>query len=96
MPQIPRGHGEFRLFTEGDELYDTMLEAISRARKGIRLESYILADDEIGNRFVEALVERASAGLDVRLMIDSAGSPFWSSRRLCLASKGTGILSPVS
>lgn len=69
MPQIPRGRGEFRLFTEGNELYDTMFEAISRTRNRVRLESYIFADDEVGNRFVE----RASAGNDVLDLVQFDG-----------------------
>jgi cardiolipin synthase A/B len=71
-----------KLFTEGDVLYDAMLASIAAARQTVRLESYIFADDEIGRRFAEALVERARSGIDVRLHLDAAGSLFWSSRRL--------------
>ena len=80
--EIAPGRGEFRLFTEGDELYGAMLQAIAEAKESVRLESYIFADDEIGRRFADAMAQAASAGVRVQLLIDAAGSFFWSSRRL--------------
>jgi len=64
------------LFIEGDALYQDMLNAISVAQHSIRLESYIFAYDEIGKRFITALIERANAGVNVRVSIDAAGSMF--------------------
>ena len=69
-----------RLFTEGDELYAVMLASIRSARDSVRMESYIFADDEIGWQFTQALVDRAAAGLDVRLHLDAAGALGSSSR----------------
>ena len=63
----------FQLFTEGDDLYASMLSAIAGAKESIRLESYIFADDAVGNRFCQALIERAQAGIVVRVHIDAAG-----------------------
>ena len=42
------------LFVEGDALYDAMLADIAIAQSAIRLESYIIADDEIGSQFIDA------------------------------------------
>lgn len=58
----------------GDEIFPAMLEAIRSAKESINFESYIYISGEIGNRFVEALSERARAGVKVRLLIDWAGS----------------------
>ncbi|HKJ22543.1 MAG TPA: phospholipase D-like domain-containing protein [Gammaproteobacteria bacterium] len=82
IPTLSPGREPHTLYTEGDVLYDTMLEAIAGARHRVWLESYIFADDAVGRRFAEALAERAQAGCDVRLHIDAAGSLFWVSRRL--------------
>ena len=71
-----------RLFTEGDMLYAAMLASIRGARHAIRLESYIFASDEIGWQFAEALVERAAAGINVRLHLDAAGA--WRNSSLAL------------
>ena len=57
----------FQLFTEGDDLYASMLSAIVGAKESIRLECYIFADDAVGNRFCQALIERAQAGIAVKV-----------------------------
>ena len=69
-----------RLYTEGDELYAAMLAAIAGARRSVKLETYIFADDEVGRRFIEALSERARAGVQVLVYLDAAGSLFWGGR----------------
>ena len=79
IPRLTGGYENFILFTEGDELYENMLSSIASAERSIRLESYILADDEVGRRFAEALVERARAGIEIRVLVDAAGSLFWGS-----------------
>jgi cardiolipin synthase len=51
----------------------------------VHLETYILADDEIGREFSRALCARARAGVAVRVLFDSFGSlrlPFDYLRRL--------------
>lgn len=70
-PTAPTG---VELFTEGDELYAAMLESIRGARRTVRMESYIFANDEIGRAFAAALAERAQAGVEVRLHLDAAGA----------------------
>ncbi|HEX6929470.1 MAG TPA: phospholipase D-like domain-containing protein, partial [Gammaproteobacteria bacterium] len=64
----------FVVFTDGDTLYDDMLEHIRNARKSVRLESYIFENDAVGNEFIEACSERARAGLKVQLHLDALGS----------------------
>ena len=64
----------YRLFDDGDRLYDDMLVAIEQARHSIRLEYYILENDNIGDRFVDALCRRARDGLSVRVHLDTFGS----------------------
>lgn len=91
-PILLPGEESFQLFTEGDNLYAAMLAAIRRARRGIALESYIFADDEVGRAFADALAERARAGLDVRMHLDAAGSLFWASRELDRFLKKNGVI----
>jgi cardiolipin synthase len=86
-----RGRDEFRLYTEGDELYAAMTDALAEAKQSVRLESYIFADDEIGNWFARALAECARRGVRVRLHLDAAGSLFWGSRRLFRELTRSGV-----
>lgn len=62
------------LFVDGDALYDAMLADIAAAQSTLRMESYIFAADRIGTRFIDALIDRARAGVSVRLHVDAMGS----------------------
>jgi len=53
---------------------DAMLAAIHHARETILLEMYIFADDEVGRRFLAALVAARERGVRVRVMVDALGS----------------------
>jgi cardiolipin synthase len=59
---------------DGEETFPAMLEAIASAKKTISFETYILAADKTGERFKAALIERARAGVQVRLIYDAVGS----------------------
>jgi len=83
--------GRIRVYTEGDSLYASMLEAIHSAKQSVKLESYIFADDEIGRRFIAALGERARAGIEVEVQLDAAGSFFWGPRAVQKALAGGGV-----
>jgi cardiolipin synthase len=62
------------LLQDGPATYRAMLAAIEAARDHVHMETYILDDDEVGQRFAQAFVDRQRAGVQVRLMRDSAGT----------------------
>jgi cardiolipin synthase len=62
---------EVRLFVDGDDCYDALAAAIASARHHVHLEYYIFRDDTSGLRIVEALEERARAGIEVRVLVDA-------------------------
>jgi cardiolipin synthase len=59
---------------DGGEAFPAMLAAIAAARRFIHFETYILRSDEIGHRFGDAFVEKARAGVEVRVLYDALGS----------------------
>ncbi|MBN8728712.1 MAG: cardiolipin synthase B [Xanthomonadales bacterium] len=61
-------------FNNGDEIFPAMLEAIRGARKSINFETYIYWSGEVSRRFVEALGERARAGIPVHVLVDWVGA----------------------
>lgn len=65
---------DVRLLVDGPETYAAMLVAIRSARHDINLETYIFNEDEVGTQFAAALMERAAAGVAVRIIFDSLGS----------------------
>jgi cardiolipin synthase len=62
------------VLTNGDQFYSAELEAIREAKSHICLEAYIFQKGEIASRFIEALTERARAGVQVRMVLDAVGS----------------------
>lgn len=58
----------------GKEIFPAMLTAISNAQHSVTLEMYIWGDGEISKEFVEALSERARAGVKVHVIVDGLGS----------------------
>ena len=62
------------VLANGDAFYGAELEAIRSARSHICIEAYIFQKGAIGARFVEALAERARAGVEVRVVLDAVGS----------------------
>lgn len=62
------------IFTDGPAFYPAMLAAIRDARETINLECYIFKKGQIGTKFVDALAERARAGVRVTVVLDAIGS----------------------
>ena len=71
---MPHGDSTVRVLTNGDVFYESELEAIRNARSTVNLERYIFRRDEIGRRYVEAMAERARAGVKVKVVLDYVGS----------------------
>ncbi|MBI4886795.1 MAG: cardiolipin synthase B [Acidobacteria bacterium] len=62
------------ILTNGTRFYPAMREAILRAQASVNLEAYIFYPGEVADTLVDAMVDRARAGVDVRLVLDSIGS----------------------
>lgn len=60
--------------TNGDDFYEAELAAIRSAQVSICMERYIIQRGEIARRYVDALAERARAGVKVNVMADAMGS----------------------
>jgi cardiolipin synthase len=62
------------LLDGGREAYPRMLEAIAGARATIYLEVYAFSPNGWGRQFLDALVDAAARGVQVRVIIDGWGS----------------------
>jgi cardiolipin synthase len=61
----------------GDEIFPSMLTAISAARSTINFETYIYWSGKVGYDFARALAAKSREGIEVRVLIDWVGSlPF--------------------
>jgi cardiolipin synthase len=74
LPCIEAAGNELKLFEGSMALIDAMVADIRQAQRRVWLESYTIADDAAGRAVADALIERAAAGVDVRLMYDAIGS----------------------
>jgi len=73
VPLRIAGH-DLVLFMEAPPLIDAMVRDISAAQKRVWLETYIFMDDAAGQAVAAALISRAAAGVDVRVIYDAVGS----------------------
>ncbi len=63
-----------QLLIDGQQAFPAMLKAIEEAKDYILIQFYIVRDDEMGIKFKDALIEKASEGLRVYFLYDSVGS----------------------
>ncbi len=62
------------LLEDGEETYAAMFDAIRAARDHIHLQSYIIEDDAVGQRFADLLLQKQAEGVQVNLIYDSVGA----------------------
>lgn len=55
---------------DGVLAFDAFLQGIRTAQRSIRIVTFVLGDDEAGRALLEAMIERARAGVEVRLLLD--------------------------
>jgi cardiolipin synthase len=75
-----------RHFPDSPAALDAIVALIAAAEAWIHFENYIIRGDRTGRRVAEALIERAAAGVRVRVLYDSLGSfgtrrGFWQALR---------------
>lgn len=71
---FPYTNNQTVIFTSGAAWIDALLKELQQAKDHIHLESYIFADDEVGNRVRDVLVAKAREGITVRVIHDDVGS----------------------
>ncbi len=85
------------LLRDGPATFDAMHGLIAKARERIAFEGYIFRDDEVGQRFRDALIEAAKRGVRVRFLVDwvgRMGTPMRFFRPLAEAGVEVRMFSP--
>jgi cardiolipin synthase len=80
------------VLTNGSSFYEEELRAISAAQRSINLEAYIFQRGEIAQRYVDALTERAKAGVKVNVVLDALGSASTTNKYFAEYKKAGGKL----
>jgi cardiolipin synthase len=73
-PPLLSDGNKVRLLVDGGEAFPRILEAIAGARHSVLVEMYTFAADVTGKKFAAALIDRARAGVTVRVLYDGLGS----------------------
>src|SRR5690606_7932929 len=69
-------------FFSGEAFFASMYSAIEQARVSAWLQTYIIRNDEVGNRLLDLLVKAGKRGVDVRLQVDGLGSQDWIRKKM--------------
>lgn len=64
----------FEIMTRGTELFEELFSDIKKAKKHIHILFYIVKDDKVSKEFLNLLKQQAKNGVEVRLLLDWAGS----------------------
>lgn len=70
----PSAGNEARLLVDSEGFYGALREAIRDAREHVHCLFYIWRRDDTGREFRELLMEKARAGVQVRVLLDGLGS----------------------
>lgn len=73
-PNPPRNGNEVKLLINGEQYFPALIQAIEQAKNEVRLETYIFADDTLGQTICEALCKASKRGVNIRLVIDGFGA----------------------
>lgn len=67
-------NNDIHIFTDGNDKFNQLLEDIDNAKHHIHILYFIINNDDLGNRLLVRLKQKAESGIEVRLLIDYFGS----------------------
>ena len=70
----PLPGNDIKIYTNGSDKLADLKKDLLNAKKSINIEYYIFANDKTGNDIMKILCQKASDGVDVKLIYDSIGS----------------------
>jgi len=65
---------KLEIFHTGKDKFERLFEDLESAKNSIHMEYFIFRNDEMGNRIIDILERKANEGLEVRFLVDGAGS----------------------
>lgn len=93
-------NSQITYFPNGEMFFPVFLEELKKAKKFIFIEYFIIKFDESWNQIFEILKQKASEGVEVRVLFDALGSVTSASSAYVSALKKYGIkaqiFSPIS
>lgn len=69
-------HNDIDIFVDGNAKFDQLIEDMRSAEKFIHIQYYIIKNDVLFKRIIDVLKEKASQGVEVRILYDAMGCRF--------------------
>ncbi|MGL5961051.1 MAG: cardiolipin synthase [Cetobacterium sp.] len=75
-------NNQFTFYEKNELFFEVLIESIKNAKKYIYMEYYIFDDDELGSKIYDLLLNKAKDGLEIKIIVDGAGTRGVSRKRL--------------
>jgi len=75
------------VFFSGDEYFNDIIKELNNAKNSIIIECYIFYQDSLGRKIIEALLEAAGRGVEIKIIIDGYGSLNWNTQQISELTK---------
>lgn len=75
------GNNRIELYTDGEEKFQALREALSQAKSWIHIQYYIIKNDQVFDSLAPILKQKAKEGVEVRILYDGMGGRFMPKRR---------------
>lgn len=66
-------NNDIRIYTDGREKFNALLNEMDHARNYIHIQYYIIRSDELWKEIEEVLLRKARQGVEIRILFDSMG-----------------------
>ncbi len=67
-------NNSYKMFYEGKEAFDSIIEDLEKAKESIYMEYFIWRSDKLGEKIKEVLIKKAKQGIKIKLLFDGMGS----------------------
>jgi len=92
LARMPATSGNsVELLINGEQTFNSIAEGLTSAKKYILFEFYIIRDDELGQRLGKIMIEKARAGVKVKVLYDEIGSRVFPKTHLHRQMKAAGV-----
>lgn len=93
-----REGNSFELLVDGKRFFPSMLQAIALSKQFLLIEMYLFESGHLAGRFIDALIEAASRGVKVYMLLDDYGTMGLSKKdraRLLIAGVQIAFYNPL-
>ena len=66
------------IYSNGDDFFHNLLNDMQQAQHTIFIETYIFKADNLGKKILSTIKEKSKQGVTVKLLVDGAGSPLFT------------------